>query len=52
MRFFKILVYLSLFTTLMFSNELNQQNLFDKTVSINKGSYKIVEFEKIRNINT
>ena len=51
MRFFKILVYLSLFTTLMFSNELNQQNLFDKTVSINKGSYKIVEFEKmIKNI--
>ena len=51
MRFFKILVYLSFFTTLMFSNELNQQNLFDKTVSINKGSYKIVEFEKmIKNI--
>ena len=35
----------------MFSNELSQQNLFDKTVSINKGSYKIVEFEKmIKNI--
>lgn len=51
MKFFKILVYLSLFTTLMFSNELSQQNLFDKTVSINKGSYKIVEFEKmIKNI--
>lgn len=51
MKIFKILVYLSLFTTLMFSNDLTQQNLFDKTVSINKGSFKIVEFEKmIKNI--
>lgn len=44
---FKILFALSILTSLSFSNELLSKNLYDKNISINKGSYKILEFEKM-----
>ena len=51
MKLLKIFGFLFLFFSFLYSNSLTQQNLFDKTVSINKGSYKIIEFEKmIKNI--
>lgn len=51
MKILKILAYLFLFFTLSYSNELIQKNLNEKTFSINKGSFKILEFEKmIRNV--
>lgn len=48
---FKILFALSILTSLSFSNDLVSKNLYDKYIAINKGSYKVLEFEKmIKNI--
>jgi pilus assembly protein CpaC len=51
MKILKIMAYLFLFFTLSYSNELIQKNLNEKTFTINKGSFKILEFDKmIRNV--
>jgi pilus assembly protein CpaC len=51
MNIFKILFSIFAIFTLCFSNELTQKDLNDKNFSINKGSYKIVEFDKmVKNI--
>ena len=43
----KILFSLFVITSLSFSNSLTNKNLFDKNISINKGSFKILEFKKM-----
>lgn len=51
MKWFKIIIALLVCTTLGFSNSLTQKELYDQNFSINKGAFKIVEFDKmIRNI--
>lgn len=44
---FKILFTLSILTSFTFSNDLVSKNLYDQYISINKGSYKVLEFEKV-----
>lgn len=47
----KILLALFVLTSLSFSNTLKNKNLYDKNVSMSKGSFKVFEFEKmIKNI--
>jgi pilus assembly protein CpaC len=51
MKWFKIIIALLVCTTFGFSNSLTQKELYDQNFSINKGAFKIVEFDKmIRNI--
>lgn len=51
MKTFKIIIALLLSMTLGFSNSLKQQELYDQNFSINKGAFKIVEFQKmVKNI--
>jgi Flp pilus assembly secretin CpaC len=51
MNIFKILFSIWAILSVCFSNELTQKDLNDKNFSINKGSYKIVEFDKmVKNI--
>lgn len=51
MKAFKIIIALLISMTLGFSNTLKQQELFDQNFSINKGAFKIVEFQKmVKNI--
>lgn len=44
---FKILLALAFLSSFSFSNELVSKNLYDKYMSINKGAYKILEFDKM-----
>lgn len=44
---FKILFALSLLISFSSSNDLVTKNLYDQYISINKGSYKVLEFEKV-----
>lgn len=51
MKLFKIIIALLVCMTFGFSNSLTQKELYDQNFSINKGAFKIVEFDKmIRNI--
>lgn len=51
MNLFKILFSILTIVTLGFSNNLVQKDLNDKSFSINKGSFKVVEFDKmVKNI--
>jgi pilus assembly protein CpaC len=47
MNLFKILFSILAIITIGFSSDLVQKNLNDKSFSINKGSFKIVEFDKM-----
>ncbi|QKJ24323.1 type II and III secretion system protein [Poseidonibacter lekithochrous] len=44
---FKILLALFVLTNLSFSNTLTNKNLYDKNISMAKGSFKVFEFEKM-----
>lgn len=46
-RLFKIISSLLLFVTLCFANDLRQSNLYDQSFSLNKGAFKVLEFDKI-----
>lgn len=47
----KVLCFLFLVSSVSFSNTLTSTNLYDKSITLNKGSFKIVEFKKmIKNI--
>ncbi len=51
MKAFKIIIALLMSMTLSFSNTLKQQELYEQNFSINKGAFKIVEFQKmVKNI--
>ncbi|MFA9372879.1 hypothetical protein [Poseidonibacter sp.] len=44
---YKILFTFLILTNISFANTLTQTNIFDKSFSINKGAFKIIEFDKM-----
>jgi len=44
---FRILFSISVLSSLVFSNSLVSKNLYDKNITLNKGSFKILEFGKM-----
>ena len=44
---FRIIFSISVLSSLVFSNSLVSKNLYDKNITLNKGSFKILEFEKM-----
>lgn len=43
----RIILSLLLFSTLCFANSLKQSNLYDQSFSLNKGSFKVLQFNKV-----
>lgn len=44
---FRILFSISILSSVVFSNSLISKNLYDKNITLNKGSFKVLEFEKM-----